>query len=303
MEKLLDLSQLTQIQKYSADYSCHNKDYIFSYISTTSNLPTDTLSAWRFSGLMILLCVKGQFKLEYNLEEFEVRPNTLFVINPDTIIRASDQIKCDFEAYTLFVSKEFLTDINIDTNVINIKHLTLIKSPLIHLNDIEFELMQRYFEILSFNAKSQNSISETAYTRSIARNLIASLAYQMMDLNIKRLNNEDLEQKPQSRRVSYVRDFMKLVGKYHISERSVGFYADKLFISPKYLSLIIKETTGHSAAEWIDKYVILAAKNLLRFSGKNIQQIAYELNFSNQSSFGKYFKHLTGMSPSEFQKS
>ena len=62
------------------------------------------------------------------------------------------------------------------------------------------------------------------------------------------------------------------------------------------------KATGRSAAAWIDECVILEAKNLLRFSGKNIQQIAYELNFSNQSSFGKYFKHLTGMSPSEFQK-
>ena len=52
----------------------------------------------------------------------------------------------------------------------------------------------------------------------------------------------------------------------------------------------------------IDEFVILEAKNLLRFSGKNIQQIAYELNFPNQSSFGKYFKHLTGMSPSEYQR-
>ncbi|WP_290101184.1 helix-turn-helix domain-containing protein, partial [Duncaniella muris] len=52
-----------------------------------------------------------------------------------------------------------------------------------------------------------------------------------------------------------------------------------------------------------DDYVILEAKNLLRFSGKNIQQVSYELNFPNQSSFGKYFKHLTGFSPSEYQRS
>ena len=85
--------------------------------------------------------------------------------------------------------------------------------------------------------------------------------------------------------------------------RSVAFYAGKLFISPKYLSLIIKESTGKSATDVIDSYVVLEAKNLLRFSGKNIQQVAYELNFPNQSSFGKYFKHLTGMSPSEYQRS
>ncbi len=103
--------------------------------------------------------------------------------------------------------------------------------------------------------------------------------------------------------MTYVHEFIQLVHEYHRSERTVAFYADKLFISPKYLSLIIKETLGRSAAEIIDDYVILEAKNLLRFSGKNIQQVSYELNFPNQSSFGKYFKHLTGFSPSEYQRS
>jgi AraC-like DNA-binding protein len=94
-----------------------------------------------------------------------------------------------------------------------------------------------------------------------------------------------------------------LVHIYYSKERAVKFYADKLFISPKYLSLLVKEATGRSAANFIDEFVVLEAKNMLRFSGKNIQQIAYALNFSNQSSFGKYFKHLTGMSPTEYQKS
>ena len=95
--------------------------------------------------------------------------------------------------------------------------------------------------------------------------------------------------------------FLRLVRANYRSQRAIAFYADKMFISPKYLSLIIKEATGRSAAEWIDSYVLQEAKNLLRYSGKNVQQIAYELNFTNQSSFGKYFKHLTGMSPTRFQ--
>jgi AraC-like DNA-binding protein len=103
--------------------------------------------------------------------------------------------------------------------------------------------------------------------------------------------------------MGYVQEFMKLVHENFRQERAVGFYAKSLFISPKYLSLIIKEVTGKSAAAWIDERVILEAKNLLKFSGKNVQQIAYELNFNNQSSFGKYFKHLTGMSPTAFQRS
>ena len=96
---------------------------------------------------------------------------------------------------------------------------------------------------------------------------------------------------------------MKLVHVHYTRERGVRFYADKLCISPKYLSLLVKETTGKSAANWIDDFVLMEAKNLLRYSGKNVQQVAYALNFTNQSSFGKFFKHLTGQSPTEYQKS
>ena len=119
---------------------------------------------------------------------------------------------------------------------------------------------------------------------------------------MQRMKNEEPDYR-RSRRSGYVNEFMQLVRTHHKQERMVSFYAEKLFISPKYLSLIIKEALGRSAAEVIDEFVILEAKNLLRFSGKNIQQVAYDLNFPNQSSFGKYFKHLTGMSPSEFQRS
>ena len=96
---------------------------------------------------------------------------------------------------------------------------------------------------------------------------------------------------------------MRLIHENYARERSLNFYADIMCISPKYLSTIIKESTSRSAAEWIDEYVMLDAKNMLRFSGMNIQQVAYALNFRNQSAFGKYFKLLAGMSPSQFQKS
>ena len=129
------------------------------------------------------------------------------------------------------------------------------------------------------------------------------MLYQVIQFASKRLKDQSEPKKPRSRRSGYVSDFIKLVHEHHTRERSVGFYAGKLFISPKYLSLLVKEATGRSAAEWIDEFVILEAKNLLRFSGKNVQQVSYELNFANQSSFGKYFKHLTGMSPTEYQRS
>ena len=165
------------------------------------------------------------------------------------------------------------------------------------LTSSQLSLLMRYFDLLHVNALEKNN-----YNRNIARSLASAACYQMMALG-EEAANQTVTRHPQARKLTYALTFLRLVRDYHRVHRSIGFYAGKMFISPKYLSLIIKEATGKSAAEWIDQYVLQEAKNLLRYSGKNVQQIAYELNFSNQSSFGKYFKHLTGMSPTKFQNS
>ena len=81
----------------------------------------------------------------------------------------------------------------------------------------------------------------------------------------------------------------------------MGFYARQLCITPKYLTTLIKRISGLSVSEWIDNYVIIEAKTLLKYSTMSIQEIAYYLNFPNQSFFGSYFKHNTGMSPSQYK--
>ena len=104
-----------------------------------------------------------------------------------------------------------------------------------------------------------------------------------------------------SRKELIFAEFTKQLLLHYRQERSVKFYADQLHITPKYLSALIKDISGRTAAEWIDSYVIIEAKNLLKFSNMNIQEIAYSLNFDTQSFFGKYFKQHTGYSPSQFK--
>lgn len=97
--------------------------------------------------------------------------------------------------------------------------------------------------------------------------------------------------------------FLSLVQENYKKERFLEFYASKLDITPKHLSRSIKAQTGFTAVEWIERFVILEAKVLLKSTNLNIQQIADELNFPSQSFFGKYFKKYTGMSPKEFRNS
>lgn len=79
------------------------------------------------------------------------------------------------------------------------------------------------------------------------------------------------------------------------------FYANKLCLTPKYLSKLVKQASGRSAPDWIDEFVILEAKNMLKYSNMPIKEIVFRLNFPNQSFFYRFFKTHTGMTPSEYR--
>lgn len=299
-EKLVDLSQIARFNRYLTDFSRFGENYIFSHITPQDETsPFDMSMPMRFGGLMFVLCLDGDISVDINLNTYHITAGMVAITGPDAIVKVNSVEWKTLDAYSLFVSPEFIRDINIDINVFGQRMYSHPRSPLFKLSPEEMNLLKRYLELLHLNAKEN---AEDVYSKNISRCLLASVLYQMMRFVVKR--KEEVEEEPAtfSRRMNYVQEFVRLVHTFHRSERSVGFYAGKLFISPKYLSLIVKEATGRSAAEWIDEYVILEAKNMLRFSGKNIQQVAYDLNFTSQSSFGKYFKHLTGMSPSEFMK-
>ncbi|MCH5239392.1 MAG: AraC family transcriptional regulator [Muribaculaceae bacterium] len=97
--------------------------------------------------------------------------------------------------------------------------------------------------------------------------------------------------------------FISLVQQNFKKERFLEFYSGKLEVSPKHLSRTVKDTTGFSAVEWIDRFVILEAKVLLKSTNMSVQQISDELNFPTQSFFGKYFKKHIGKSPKDFRNS
>jgi AraC-like DNA-binding protein len=106
-----------------------------------------------------------------------------------------------------------------------------------------------------------------------------------------------------TRKEDLVIRFANLVSTHFREKRSVGFYADELNVTPKYLTETVKEINGKSAGEIIDDFVILESKLLLEKPETTVAQVASILNFSDQSFFGKYFKRITGMSPSEFKTS
>lgn len=254
---------------------------------------------WKVDGSICVLVRHGEVKLQVNTEETVLRAPTAMSLPHASVVQF---IGCsqDIDVYLLSYTPSFLHEVNISFSSISGEAIMGRDDRTLPLSSEEADYILRYFDLIYTVMDNYLNLPMARHTVS---SLTSALFYQMVDALYARVEIPTSGSKTPQRQLTYVHDFIKLVHMHFGKERTVSFYADKLFISPKYLSLLVKEATGRSAAQWIDHHVIIEAKNLLRYSGKNIQQVAYALNFSNQSSFGKYFKHLTGMSPTEYQKS
>ena len=306
MQKVVDFNSVSNLRRVTQIYSQVDDNYIFCHIRPGAQSLSDLIGGepLKISGTLLILLRKGSpMTIEVNLEEYTVDPGTLVMIFPGNVIRAIGSVPDDIDAYALYFDTKFSRNVNINLMSVSIPSTIMKPRSVVKLSEDEMELLGRYFILLHSTTLDDTSAQ---ISNSIATSLTAAMFYQLVLFYHKRLPGEiagEGDVRVGSRRNEYVRDFIRLVHVHYVKERSVTFYAEKLFISPKYLSLLVKEATGRSAAQWIDAFVLMEAKNMLRFSGKNIQQVAYALNFPTQSSFGKYFKHLTGMSPSEYQKS
>lgn len=111
----------------------------------------------------------------------------------------------------------------------------------------------------------------------------------------------DTEQPETSRGKELFNTFISLINSNAKHERKLAFYASKMCVTPRYLSSVIKQVSGITAKEWIDRAVVTNAKVMLKYSSKQVAEIAYALNFPNVSFFCKFFKHSTGMTPQEYR--
>ena len=255
----------------------------------------------RFRGYLAFFCIEGHFELEINLKRFSVRENSLFLYTPGNIVRVANISKEEKEMVHFIVvaiSSDLMSSTRFDFNKLYDESLHLLENPSVVLSEQEKNLCKSYLSLI-------NEISELKIpnTKESVTSLISSIFYLMGALWGNRVTEAIKNQDEGSIRSKAIfENFLKLVRDYHTKERNLSFYADKLFLTPKYLSKLIKTVSGKSAHEWIDSFVILEAKNLLKYSDMSIKSIVYELNFPNQTTFYRFFKTKTGMTPSEYRK-
>ena len=234
----------------------------------------------RMNFIMMALCRKGQATYNIDTREQSVMPGDLLFISERHIID-NYMASSDFECLCIMLSTQFY-------------HGSM-NNPVVHLTPQEIQTYENYFQTIRTKMGDENH----HYRTELVQALLLAMFYDMSDV-IYRI--EQGSAKKQSRSDVIFARFIALLQENFRKERRVSWYAKQLDITAKYLSEVVKHASLRTPNEWIDSYVVLEIRVLLKNSPKSIKEITEELNFPNQSFLGKYFKEHVGVSPSEYRK-
>lgn len=246
----------------------------------------------KFTSNCSIFVKEGEGKIEIDLISHDFKGPCIVNIRQGQIIQNA-QVSDDFDASFIVLSKRFCDNLFVllkDSS--SYGTATLEKVVAIPPNLIsKFEMFYEHIRDIFSDPRGAN-----AYQAMVLA--IASFFYECGTKCYPPVLNSS--QKTQGR---LTEKFLSLVQQHFKKERFLEFYADKMEMSAKHLSRSVKAATGFTAVEWIDRFVILEAKVLLKSTTMSVQQISDELNFASQSFFGRYFKKHTGHSPKEFRNS
>lgn len=264
------------------NYSGADRDFNFFHIDGEYKM---------CDSLLAIICMRGRARFRIRLRDYEIRRGSYLLIGANDpfyiaeksedfridVVRAGDSI---FDLSYDDILKQRLEKLIIQkpTNVITNKKLLM------------FHIIHSYLKVM---IKERNDF----YRDMIIFEYIKIFLYEACHI----MDDTQSEGTPKSKERNITGRFFHLVENGYKENRKVDSYAEKIGISAKHLAYVIKKTTGKYPSEWLENYVLLEAKKLLRNTDLSIQEISYDLNFSTPSHFGKFFKNQTGVTPKEFR--
>ena len=270
---------------------CLDDDLLLSDQINKAPMPSEPR---KMNFILIGLCTKGQISYRMDTEELVVHAGELLVVSERHVI---DGYKCsdDMEGLCIMMSVNFFHEIIKSVHDVSSLFVFARMQPVMKLEADEIATFTEYFQFI----KQKISDNHNHFRKDLIRTLMLAMFYDVGNV-IYRVKNFD-ESLLRSEKV-FTR-FLKMVEENCKRERRVSWYAQQLNITPKYLSTAVKRISGRTAVEWIESYVTMELRVLLKNSTKSIKEITEELNFPNQSFLGKYFKEHVGMTPSAYRKS
>lgn len=240
----------------------------------------ETGKPYRIAEGRVLLITSGRATYQMNLIDYALEPSTAFVV-PAGFIVVIKSVSDDFNIQAMSIKD--LGEASMFPEVTQIR-----------LSIDDCQRMQKFIDLLWDVVHSDDY--KLAEVHLLQKAMLEDLHNIYENRGCSTNKNPTHIQRMFS-------DFVGLVNKYGAREHHISFYSDKLFITPNRLSNLVKQQSGETVIQWINRAIILEAKVLLRHSDLKNYEIANRLNFPNASFFNKFFKKQTGQTPLEYKES
>lgn len=244
-----------------------------------------------FDGLLLGFLIQGSMKAQIHFLEYEMSAGDIAVLQPQ-LMMDTKSLSDDAQIVTIGLSLDFITAFPILREFVMNNQMRW--QPVIRLQPEEIKLQNDLLTLIQNFYDKKPSHNKTEMLRHLVMVLISMISevYSSLPSNKSLVKNRTHE---------IIDDFYLLISKHANQQRSVAFYANKLHLTPQYLSTFLKQRTGKSVLQWIDHITILHAKTLLKSSNLSIKEISSELHFEETSVFCRYFKRIVGVSPKTYR--
>jgi AraC family transcriptional activator of pobA len=285
---------ITQLLSAMGEEDAEKDFYVFERNKELQKLPVNY--PYRSNHFTIVLVTDGNACLKLNLIDYLIEKHNLLIISPNDV-RQFISISNDCNYIGVGFTQNFLMRSGLHKkNIDAFDFFSSQAKPVLKLHQNNVEILFQLFSILH----KKNSFKEEVFFKDeFIYHGFGALIFEIAFL-FRKSNTAHLKI---TRKEDLVMRFMKLLPLHFKKERGLKFYADLMFITPKYLTQTIKQITGKTAGDFIDEIVIMEAKVLLNNFSKSIGQVAEELNFSDQFYFSKFFKRHAGLNPSDYRSS
>lgn len=294
------VNSVKTIKDVVSSYDSYHHDVIileFDHTSLDDLKHFAPLNPTRFDAVILIGVLEGDMDIQVDYISYKAVKNSLILIMPTHITHFTNGSN-NLKGWVLTISKTHIETLSFSKQQPTvISYMQLKKNPLTKFNPDEFRTLYASLDFVRTKMRQ--------HTHLFQKETI-NLALKMFFIDLGNLylgKREHYSIPTLSRKEELFTDFQALLRKHCKKQHDVKFYANKLCITTQYLSSILKEQSGKSASQWIQDALMIEAKGMLKSPRTNVQQVADELNFPDQSTFGKFFKKHAGVSPMAFRKS
>jgi len=243
--------------------------------------------------IIIGLCTQGEIIYKLDTQEQVIKPGDILIVSERHVVD-SYRHSPDMQGLCMMMSIHFFHEIIQNIRDVSSLFLFARSHPVMSLEQKEIDTFKAYFNVI----KQRLGDKSNHFHKDLIRTLLLAMFYDLSNI-IYRVQNND---RPRSRAESIFLDFIRMVEKNCRTERRVGWYAQQLSMTPKYLTECVKQISQRTPNEWIENYVSLELRVQLKNSNKSIKEIANEMHFPDQSLMGKYFKKIVGLTPLQYRR-